>query len=166
MHTNITKLFIIYIITIIFTVMHLVTSDFFLNKNIALPLFELMIIYYFTIHKNNIFGLWFIILIGLWSDAISGSPLGFTSLIYIVIIKIYHIINQKISTKESFAETLIEFIIFLTIILTLKWLFLSIYYNNLYNFIPFLSQIIISSITYILMHRFFNFLDRNIDAKT
>ncbi len=113
-----------------------------------------MIIYYFTIYRNNIFGLLFITLIGLWSDAISGYPLGLTSIIYISIIKIYHIINHKFTSKENFIEIIIEFTIFTILIISLKWLLISIYYNNIYNFMPFLIQIIISSITYIIIHNF------------
>ena len=162
MNTNITKLFILYFITIIFTSIHLITFDFLVNNNLSLPLFELMIIYYFTIYKHNTFGLLFIALIGLWSDALSGSPLGFSSIIYISIIKIYHIINHKFVIKENFIEIIIEFTIFITSIIFLKWLFLSIYYNNTYNFMPFLMKIIISSISYIAMHNLLNFLTKKV----
>jgi len=164
MNTNITKSFILYFITIIFTSIHLITFDFLVNTNLSLPLFELMIIYYFTIYKHNTFGLLFIALIGLWSDALSGSPLGFSSIIYISIIKIYHIVNHKFVAKENFIEIIIEFTIFITSIIFLKWLFLSIYYNNTHNFMPFMMKIIISSISYIVIHNILNFLTNKLET--
>jgi len=156
------KISAIYLIAILFTIINLngANSDNFFAA--FLPSFEIMIIYYFCVYKEDVFGLWFVFFIGFLSDALVGAPLGISSLIYIIIVKLSNIIAAKQAPKEDFISIFKEFVIFLNIILILKWLALSIYYKNFYNLTPFIIQIIISAATYILMHRFFEFLSKKL----
>lgn len=162
MFNNLLKLTALYLVAILFTILNLKQISPSISSNVSLPLFELMIIYYFTIYRQNIFGLWFIFLIGIWSDALTGLPLGITSLSYIVVTKIFIFIGQRRSAKEDFKAILQEFVIFVTIVLLFKWLLLSIYYKSFYNITPFVVQIIISSLTYILIHKFCDFLSEKL----
>ncbi len=158
---NLLKISVLYLTAILLTIVNLNS----ISNNptglvISLPLFEIMIIYYFAIYKKNVFGLGFIFFIGIWSDSLNGIPLGITSLIYVVVVKIFDLISHKQSPKEDFKSILKEFVIFITVILFLKWLLLSFYYKDPYSVSPFLSQVIISSLTYVIMHKFFDFLSK------
>ncbi len=161
MRYNILKLLVLYLIAIIFTVINL-NNITYLNSSAFLPLFEIMIIYYFAIYKNNIFGFWFLFLIGIWGDALVGLPIGITSFIYLIVVKLFNFIRYKQVLQENLASIMAEFTIFIFVILTLKWLFLSIYYKNIYDVTPFILQMIISCIAYILIHKFFDFLSKKI----
>lgn len=161
MQNNIFKLSIIYFLAIILVIINLNNVSQ-LGSSAFLPLFEIMIIYYFAIHKNNFFGIWFLFLIGVWSDALLNLPIGLSALIYILTVKLFNFIRHKKVLKEDFPSILKEFCLFISFILAFKWLLLSIYYKNLYNFTPFLIQIAISSIAYILVHQFFEFISRKI----
>jgi rod shape-determining protein MreD len=121
---------------------------------------DVMMIFYFTIFKN-IFGLWFIFLLGIWNDAISGSPPGVSSLCYIVIIKMFFIASNKIS-NETFKQVWYQFIIFLSAILFLKWMFLSMFNSVFYNPVGIIIQLILTSLFYIVLHTFFDFLNKKL----
>ena len=159
------KLLSLNLIAILFTTLTLVDISSKTSPNINLPLFEIMMIFYFAIYRKNIFGMSFIFFIGFLSDALNGLPLGMTSLIYICVVKIFIVILQKHSDRKDFLAILREFIIFIAVILSLKWLFLSIYYQKLLSISPFLIQIIITSALYILMHRFFELLNEKLVTK-
>ncbi|MCE3255816.1 MAG: hypothetical protein K0R25_1310 [Rickettsiaceae bacterium] len=127
-----------------------------------LPLFDVMIIYYFAILRPQIFAVWFLFLLGMISDAINGFPLGITALSYIIAVKSFNAFNQHTIIDESFQRIFGQFIAFVFCILSLKWLFLSIYNLQAYNIITPLIQLIITSTIYVFMHKFFGYLDRKL----
>ena len=157
MQINILKLSVLYIIAILFVTTNL-NNVHYLGSSYFLPLFEVMIIYYFAVYQNNIFGSWILFLLGIWSDALNGLPIGITSLIYLIVVKLFNFIRQKQAIKENFASILQEFAIFISIILLLKWMLLSIYNKNFYNITSYIIQIIVSCIAYVLIHKICDFL--------
>ena len=67
----------------------------------VIPLFDLMMIFYFAVFRRN-FSIWFIFLLGLWNDALNGNPLGTTSLCYIFLVKVFSLLNHRCIIKENF----------------------------------------------------------------
>lgn len=127
-----------------------------------LPLFDVMIIYYFSVYKEEVFSIWFLFILGIISDSITGLPLGVTSLGYITIVKLFNIVNQKIVLKETFLQIFQQFIVFAFAILFFKFALLSLYHLQIHNAINPLIQLIISAVTYIFMHKFFDFLNKKL----
>lgn len=156
------RLLALYLIAIFFTILNLKQITPSISTNVSLPAFELMIIYYFAIYRPNVFGLWFIFLIGIWSDALNGLPLGITSLTYVLFVKIFSFISQRRAVKSDFRGVLQEFIIFITLTLLFKWFVLSIFHKSFYNISPFVVQIITSSLAYILIHKLCDFLSKKL----
>ena len=72
----------------------------------SMPLFDLMAIYYFTIYRKGVFQLWFVCLLGVWSDALNNIPLGITALSYIIAIKLFLTLDQKIIARIDFKKIL------------------------------------------------------------
>jgi rod shape-determining protein MreD len=168
MHLHPGKVLTLYIIAIFLTMLTLSNIKVTAIANF-LPLFDVMIIYYFAIYRPNIFSAWFLFLLGLMSDAMNGLPLGLTSIIYIIAVKIFIHLGQKIMVRENFKQVFQQFTAFIFTILALKWLFLSLYYLKLYNIYPPLIQFSISISIYVIMHKFFDYLSktllgRDIDA--
>ncbi len=165
MLTNLKSIFILQIIAIGFAMLNLsnikieYVADF-------LPLFDVMIIYYFAVVRPNVFGVWFLFLLGIVGDSINGFPLGITPLCYILIVKLFNALNQRMVIKENFQQTFLQFIAFIFSILFLKWLILSIYHFKTYNFINPIIQLVITSTLYVLMHKFFDFLDKKLLPQT
>lgn len=157
---SITKIALIYIFAIILTAMNL-TNIRVAGINNLWPLFDLMAIFYFGIFKNH-FGLTFIFFLGIWNDAINGNPLGLTSLSYIVLIKIFSIINGRILSGENFIQIWKQFVIFLILFLTFKLILFVVISGNFISIKIMLLQYLISIFIYVPMHAFFDYLSKKL----
>lgn len=148
------------------TILHLI-AVFFVVFNISdikiggfsklIPLFDLMVIFYFAVFQR-VFLIWFIFLLGLWNDALNGNPLGTTSLIYILLVKFFTALNQKLMIRDNFQQIWKQFIAFAACFLGLKWLLLSILNGALYSLMTIFVQFILTICVYVLMHKFFDYL--------
>jgi len=157
MHISFFKSLTLYLVAILFAIFNL--SD--IKSSAAInyiPLFDIMMIFYFAVYRQGIFSLWFLVILGIWSDALNGLPLGITSLCYIAAVKFFITLNQRLMMKESFKQILEQFVGFIFLILMLKWLLLSIYNLTFYNITGALIQAVFSSVLYVVMHKFFDYL--------
>jgi cell shape-determining protein MreD len=115
---SISRIVALHLIAILFTIFNI--SDIKIaGLSKVIPLFDLMMVFYFVVFRN-IFALWFIFLLGLWNDALSGSMPGTTSLCYIIVVKFFIILNQKFVIRESFKQIWQQFIAFSFCFLFLK----------------------------------------------
>ena len=146
----------LYIFVVILTIINFSKIDL-AGINNVIPMMDIMAIFYFTVFKN-FFGLFFIFLIGIWNDAISGNLLGLTSLIYVVLIKFFGILNIRILSKENFLKIWLQFIYFLATFLLIKWTFLSLINSATASIWSIIAQLIISAIFYVPIHSFLDYL--------
>ena len=123
----------------------------------VMPLFDLMIIFYFAVFKNS-FGIWFIFLMGIWNDSLNGNPLGTTALCYIALVKLFSLLNQRLLIKENCQQIWQQFIAFCFCFLLMKWVILSIFNGVAYSIKIPLLQLVLSSTIYVVMHKFFDYL--------
>jgi len=155
-----TKIILLYFFAIFLTILNLS------NIKIAgfakiMPLFDLMIIFYFTIFKDR-FGLWFVFLLGIWNDALNGNLLGLTSLCYIVLIKLFMLFNNRAFARENFMQIWQQFIAFCFLFLFIKWIIFVIINVKASSVGMLFVQWVLSSFFYILMHRFFDYLNKKL----
>ncbi len=122
-----------------------------------IPLFDLMAIFYFAVFKN-VFGVWFIFLMGVWNDALNGNPLGTTALCYIFLTKFFGLMNLKLMIRENFRQIWQQFIAFCFAFLLMKWLILSVFNGEFMNVGTAIVQFVLSSSIYVLMHKLFDYL--------
>jgi len=127
----------------------------------VIPLFDLMMIFYFGVFKN-VFSIWFIFLLGVWSDALCGNPLGLTALCYILLVKIFTMLNGRMMIRENFDQLWKQFIAFCALFLLMKWAMLSIFNSAVYSIISPLVQLALSSVLYVVMHKFFDYLSQKL----
>ncbi len=150
--------------------LHLVTI-FFVITNVSnfkvagfanvMPLFDVMAIFYFAVFKQ-IFGIWFVFLVGIWSDALNENLLGSTSLTYILLIKVFLTLNNRMLIRENFRHIFEQFVIFCFFYLFIKWAIVSVVNDSSYNIIVPMIQFFVSSVIYVLMHKFFDFLSEKL----
>ncbi len=151
------KLPALYLIAIIFVVLNL--SNIRISGLVdIMPLFDLMMVFYFGVYKN-LFGIGFIFLMGMWNDALCGNPITLTSLCYIILIKIFKVINSKVAIKDNFRQIWQQFIVFCLLLLVLKYLLLSMFNNSLYSLNNISIQFVLSVFFYVIMHKFFDYLN-------
>ena len=122
-----------------------------------IPLFDLMMIFYFAVF-HRVFALWFIFLLGIWNDALNGNPLGLTPICYIALIKVFVALNQRLVIRENFKQLWRQFAIFCFCFLCLKWMILSAFNTAFYSVTTILVQFVLTSTFYVLMHKFFDYL--------
>ena len=146
----------LHLITVLFVIMNVSSFNVAGLSNVV-PLFDLMAIFYFAVFKN-IFAIWFIFLLGIWSDALNDNMLGATSLCYILLIKFFLLLNQKMLIRENFKQVCEQFVLFCFLFLLMKWAILSIIAGAFYSIVTPLVQLTLSSVFYVLMHKFLDFL--------
>jgi rod shape-determining protein MreD len=122
-----------------------------------IPLFDLMMVFYFAVFRN-VFAIWFVFLLGIWNDALNGNPLGTTAICYILLIKFFLMLNDKMMIRENFKHIWQQFAAFCFLFLLMKWILLSIFHGTLHSITTALVQFVLSSVIYILMHKFFDYL--------
>lgn len=145
-----------HLIAVLFVIMNVSSFNVAGFANV-IPLFDLMAIFYFAVFKN-IFAIWFIFLLGIWSDALNDNMLGATALCYILLIKFFLLLNQKMLIRENFKQVCEQFALFCFLFLLMKWAILSIIGGTFYSIITPLVQLVLSSVFYVLMHKFLDFL--------
>jgi len=163
MRKSIAPIILLHLIAILFVILNVseVKVAGFAN---AIPLFDLMIIFYFAVFKN-VFGIWFIFLLGIWNDGLNGNLLGVTALCYILLIKLFSALSNKMLVRENFKQIYQQFILFCFLFLLMKWIVLSVVSGVLYGFVSPLVQFILSSVFYVLMHKFCDFLSEKLLEK-
>jgi hypothetical protein len=154
--TSPVKVVILYLIAVLFVIFNLSNIKI-AGVSSLTPMFDLMIVFYFSIFCP-VFPVWFVFLLGMWSDSLTGAPLGATSLCYIVLIKSLLLLNSKTMAMDNFKQIWKQFAFFSAAFLLMKWTILSIADGTTYSLWSPLLQFIISGVLYILMHRFFDYL--------
>lgn len=150
MQKSIYKNIFLKLLAIFFTMLNIDNVHIFNNINL-LPNLDIMLIFFFTICRRGIFPIWFIFLLGIWSDSLTNLPIGLSSLLYIILIKIFLFISYPENNIYDFRKNIILFSVFLASLSLLRLGFLSIYNNQIYNIYNFIIELIISIIIYIIL---------------
>ncbi len=157
---SISQVLLLHLIAILFVILN-VSDIRIVGLSSLIPLFDLMMVFYFAAFKN-VFAIWFVFLLGIWNDALNGTPLGSTALCYILLIKFFSLINNKMLIKENFIQVWQQFIAFCFLFLTMKWLIVSAFGGVAYPLLNPLIQLALTSVFYILMHKFFDYLSQKL----
>ena len=153
---------IFYYLFVIFAVTLNISNIKIIAINSLIPCFEIATIFY-SIAMNNIFGLWFVFIVGIWSDSVNSTHLGISYLCYIIVIKFFHLLYEKIFIKENFSHILMHFSFFIFLFQFLKISFLIIIDKHFYDISRLLIQSLLTIAIYPMLHYFFDYLDNKIE---
>ena len=118
------------LLVIFFTILNI--DNIYITNNIRLlPNLDIMLIFFFTIYRVGILPIWFIFIIGVLVDSLNNTSIGLSSLIYILLIKVFLFFNYQEKNINNFKKNIIQFGLFLGVFSLLKLGFLSI---QTYNF--------------------------------
>jgi rod shape-determining protein MreD len=130
----------------------------------VMPLLPLIPIFYWgKLHAQEM-PYWFVCLIGLLIDIVSGTPLGLSSLLYLVLLVILHT-QSKLINKEGFIVIWGHFIILTAIIFTIQWLVISLSNNQFNIILPAIIQYLLTVSFYPLFHSLFDRLAEHIKQR-
>jgi cell shape-determining protein MreD len=119
------------------------------------PSLDLAIIFFWTIANVSVFNQYVLIILGIYADIITGLPLGFNSLIYLVFY--YSLLGlRRYFINTSFYAFWLGFLLFSFCFLISKYLLVSFYYGEF--FIPryLAMQWIVLLLIYPLIHSIFS----------
>ncbi|MBM5781859.1 MAG: hypothetical protein FJ368_00365 [Pelagibacterales bacterium] len=157
---SISKILVLHIIAALFVIINV--SDVEISGfSDVIPLFDLMLVFYFAVFKN-VFSLWFIFLMGIWGDALNGDLLGVTPFCYLILVRFFASLNHRLIIRENFQQIIQQFAFFCFLFLLMKWLILSILHGTLYSIGNAAVQMVLSSVFYVVMHKFFDYLSEKL----
>lgn len=119
------------------------------------PLFDIMIIYYWAIYHPKLFPQWFVLVMGLLQDALYGLPLGVTAVTNLIFREII-VSRRRYFIKEPFLTIWLNFVLFSFIVAFLKWAMASFIFNELFAVEATMIQWMLTASLYAWMHWLFN----------
>lgn len=117
----------------------------------------LISIYYWTIFRPSAMPFWFVFVLGVIRDGLMGTPLGISSLIFILF-RLFVLSQQRYLTKEAFFAMWMGFGLVTVPTLAVYWFISSMYAGSLLPLIPLGMQWVFTFGLYPLFHILFNAL--------
>ena len=129
-----------------------------------MPPLPLIAIFYWGRFGTSEMPYWFVFAIGLLMDAMTGTHLGLSPILYLLFIAILHA-QSKYIHKEGFVIIWGYFMLLLAGISFLQWLIISSLSNQFYAMIPAFIQLLATISIYPLFHHLFDKLTDNIKKR-
>lgn len=95
--------------------------------SLVFPLFLAMAVYYWSLFGHAFFPLWFVFLMGLLQDILTGLPLGVSALTYSGLWWLVQS-QRRYLTKEPFLVIWFGFAVAVSLLGVVTWMVLSLYY--------------------------------------
>jgi rod shape-determining protein MreD len=117
--------------------------------------FSYILIFYYSLKKSESLGYSYIFIAGLFNDVVTGTPIGLTSLIYLILCVAASYL-RNITLRPSLIKDCIFFLITILIINSLLFVSLNFIFNYELNYF---DQIINITYTFLFYFLFSNFFD-------
>ena len=117
--------------------------------------FSYILIFYYSLKKSDSLGYIYIFIAGLFNDVVIGTPIGLSSLIYLILCGSAAYL-RNITLRPSLVKDCIFFLITILIINSLLFIFLNFIFNYELNYF---NQIINITYTFLLYFVFSNLFD-------
>jgi len=132
--------------------------------NHFMPLLPLIPIFYWGMNHARDMPYWFAFMLGLVMDAVTGMPMGLSSVLYVVFLLLIHS-QRKYIHKEGFVIKWAYFTLLLGAICALNWIALSLFYSRVETMVPALLQWFLTVCCYPLLHKGFDALYEHISNR-
>ena len=126
--------------------------------------FSYILIFYFSLKRSASLGYTLIFIAGLFNDVINGTPIGMSSLMYLILCGVAAYL-RAITLSISLLKDWISFVITLLVINSLSFIILNIFLNYETSYIDQISNIIFTSLLYLIFPFLFNFIEGRRSAR-
>ena len=126
--------------------------------------FSYILIFYFSLKRSASLGYTLIFIAGLFNDVINGTPIGMSSLMYLLLCGVAAYL-RAITLSVSLLKDWISFVITLLVINSLSFIILNVFLNYETNYIDQISNIILTSLLYLIFPFLFNFIEDRRSAR-
>ena len=123
--------------------------------------FSYILIFYYSLKKSESLGYVYIFIAGLFNDVIVGTPIGISSLMYLILCGAAAYL-RNITLRPSLIKDSIFFLITILIINSLLFMYLSFIFNYELSYFEQIINIIYTFLLYFLFSNLFNFFEKNI----
>ena len=123
--------------------------------------FSYILIFYYSLKKSESLGYIYIFIAGLFNDVVVGTPIGISSLMYLIICGAATYL-RNITLRPSLIKDSIFFLITILIINSLLFMFLNFIFNYELNYSEQVINIAYTYLLYFLFVNLFNFFEKNI----
>ena len=123
--------------------------------------FSYILIFYYSLKKSESLGYINIFIAGLFNDVVVGTPIGISSLMYLILCGIAAYL-RNITLRPSLIKDSIFFLITILIINSLLFMYLNFIFNHELNYFEQLINITYTFLLYFLFSNLFDFLEKNI----
>jgi len=119
------------------------------------------LIFYYGLKKSESLGYIYIFIAGLFNDVVGGTPIGISSLIYLILCGAAAYL-RNITLRPSLIKDSIFFLITILIINSLLFIYLNFIFNYELNYFEQITNIACTYLLYFLFANLFNFFEKNI----
>ena len=121
--------------------------------------FSYILIFYYTLKKNETIGYGLIFTAGLFNDVVVGIPIGVSSLLYLLLCGAAAYL-RNITLSPSLIKDWIFFLLTILIINSISFLVLTFIFSYEINYLDQIINIIFTFLFYVLFVFIFNFIDK------
>ena len=123
--------------------------------------FSYILIFYYSLKKSESLGYVYIFIAGLFNDVIVGTPIGISSLMYLILCGAAAYL-RNITLRPSLIKDSMFFLITILIINSLLFMSLNFVFNYELNYFDQIINITYTFLLYFLFANLFDFLEKNI----
>ena len=120
--------------------------------------FSYILIFYYSLKKSESLGYSYIFIAGLFNDVVTGTPIGLSSLMYLILCVAASYL-RNITLRPSLIKDCIFFLITILIINSLLFIFLNFIFNYELNYFDQIINIIFTFLFYFLFSNLFDFFE-------
>ena len=121
--------------------------------------FSYILIFYYSLKKSESLGYSYIFIAGLFNDVVTGTPIGLTSLIYLILCVAASYL-RNITLRPSLIKDCIFFLITILIINSLMFVSLNFIFNYELNYFDQIINITYTFLFYFLFSNLFDFFEK------
>ena len=122
--------------------------------------FSYILIFYYSLKKSESLGYTYIFIAGLFNDVVTGTPMGLSSLMYLILCVAASYL-RNITLRPSLINDCIFFLITILIINSLMFLSLNFIFNYELSYFDQIINITYTFLFYFLFSNLFDFLERH-----
>jgi len=121
--------------------------------------FSYILIFYYSLKKSESLGYTYIFIAGLFNDVVTGTPIGLSSLIYLILCVAASYL-RNITLRPSLLKDCIFFLVTILIINSLLFLSLNFIFNYELSYFDQIINITFTFLFYFLFSNLFDFFER------
>ena len=121
--------------------------------------FSFILIFYFSVKKNNNFGYGLIFVAGLFNDVIVGSPIGLSSLIFLLLCGLAAYL-RNITLRPNLLKDWIFFLFAILFVKSIFFLILTFIFDYEFSFFDEVGNIIFTFLLYFFFSYLINLLEK------